>query len=56
HETVSLYPFFLEDVATIKELNLDDGIHPNLEGINVIVENIKPYVVKAANLEKVEGN
>ena len=28
HE-VALYPFFLEGVATIAELNQDDTIHPN---------------------------
>ena len=38
------YPFFLEGVATIPELNLSDGIHPNAEGIDVIVEMIFPYV------------
>ncbi|MAM34624.1 MAG: arylesterase [Micavibrio sp.] len=51
YDNVTLYPFFLEDVATVKELNLEDGIHPNLEGINIIVENIKPYVVEAAKLD-----
>ena len=38
------YPFFLEGVAAIPELNLSDGIHPNSEGIDVIVERIFPYV------------
>lgn len=38
------YPFFLEDVALEPELNQDDGIHPNAAGVDVIVENIYPYV------------
>jgi len=42
---VPLYPFFLEGVATDPALNQDDGIHPNAEGVDVIVERIAPYVV-----------
>jgi acyl-CoA thioesterase-1 len=37
-----LYPFFLDGVAGIKELNISDGIHPNPNGIAVMVENISP--------------
>jgi acyl-CoA thioesterase-1 len=44
--SVSLYPFFLEGVAGKPELNLADGIHPNVEGIQVMVEGILPLVVK----------
>ena len=40
---VVFYPFFLEGVATDLSLNLEDGIHPNAEGIAVIVEKILPY-------------
>ncbi|MBO9421541.1 arylesterase [Labrenzia sp. R4_2] len=39
-----LYPFFLEGVALNPDLNLADGIHPNAEGVGVIVENILPTV------------
>lgn len=39
---VELYPFFLDGVAGIPELNLSDGIHPNPQGIAVMVENILP--------------
>ncbi|MEL7430689.1 MAG: arylesterase, partial [Pseudomonadota bacterium] len=35
---VALYPFFLDGVAAERDLNLDDGIHPNREGISIIVE------------------
>ncbi len=49
YQTV-LYPFFLEGVAADPALNLDDGIHPNREGIGIIVEKIAPFVLTA--LEK----
>lgn len=35
-----LYPFFLEGVALNPNLNLSDGMHPNANGVAVIVENI----------------
>ena len=38
------YPFFLEGVATVPELNQPDGIHPNARGVATIVENILPKV------------
>ena len=41
---VAFYPFFLEGVAARPELNLPDGIHPNAQGITVIIEKILPYV------------
>lgn len=43
---VALYPFFLDGVAANPELNLEDGIHPNEKGIEVIVERILPDVQK----------
>jgi acyl-CoA thioesterase-1 len=39
-----LYPFFLDGVAGDAKLNLRDGIHPNPDGIDVIVERILPMV------------
>lgn len=44
---VPLYPFFLDGVATETALNLEDGIHPNPDGVRVMVENILPYVEKS---------
>ncbi len=38
------YPFILEGVALVPELNQLDGIHPNAEGVKKIVENITPTV------------
>jgi acyl-CoA thioesterase-1 len=39
-----LYPFFLDGIAGDARLNLRDGLHPNPEGVNVIVERITPTV------------
>ena len=39
---VALYPFFLDDVTTKPELQLDDGMHPNPAGVDVMVEMILP--------------
>ncbi len=41
-----LYPFFLDGVATVPSLNQDDGLHPNAEGVAVIVAGILPYVLR----------
>lgn len=35
-----LIPFFLEGVAGQPELNLPDGIHPNIEGQKIVAENV----------------
>jgi acyl-CoA thioesterase-1 len=48
-----LYPFFLEGVATVRELNQDDGIHPNRRGVAAIVEGIVPHVERL--IERVRG-
>lgn len=39
-----LYPFFLDGIALDSKLNLDDGLHPNGEGVSVIVKRILPSV------------
>lgn len=38
------YPFFLDGVAVQPKLNQRDGIHPNADGVAVIVKRIAPYV------------
>lgn len=43
---VPLYPFFLDGVAANPDLNQADGIHPNGEGVAVIVSRITPAVKK----------
>lgn len=44
---VVFMPFFLEGVAMVKELNQEDGIHPNGSGYEVIADNMAPYVKEA---------
>ena len=41
---VVFYPFFLDGVAGVSDLNQLDGIHPTGEGVAEIVRRIKPYV------------
>jgi len=41
---VALYPFFLDGVAGDPKLNQPDGLHPNAEGVEVIVGKILPSV------------
>ncbi len=41
---VALYPFFLDGVAADPKLNQQDGLHPNPEGVKIIVERILPSV------------
>jgi acyl-CoA thioesterase-1 len=42
---VDFYPFFLDGVAAEPDLNQDDGMHPNADGVAVIVERILPDVI-----------
>ena len=39
-----LYPFFLDGVALDDTLTLDDGLHPNAQGVARIVKGILPKV------------
>lgn len=41
----TLYPFFLDGVAAVAALNQSDGIHPNAEGVGIIVEKTLAAVV-----------
>lgn len=40
------YPFLLDGVALDPKLNQADGLHPNPQGVKVIVARILPYVKK----------
>ncbi len=40
---IDLYPFFLDGVATNRDLLLADGIHPNKAGIAVMTERFLPF-------------
>ena len=46
-------PFLLQDVAQVSDLNQGDGIHPNGNGVAVIVRNLLPYVTEA--MDKAAG-
>ncbi|MEM6460841.1 MAG: arylesterase [Pseudomonadota bacterium] len=39
---VPLYPFFLDGVALNPELDIGDGIHPNADGVTVMVSRFLP--------------
>jgi acyl-CoA thioesterase I len=41
---VLLYPFFLDGVAANLSLTQSDGMHPNAQGVGIIVERILPKV------------
>ena len=47
---VAFLPFLLDKVATKRELNQADGIHPNAEGTRIMTENVysalKPLLTK----------
>ena len=46
---ISLYPFLLEGVALIPELNQSDGKHPNKEGIQIISKNLANTIKNIVN-------
>jgi acyl-CoA thioesterase I len=43
---VPLYPFILDGVAQEATLNQADGIHPNPEGVEVVVKHMVPFVTR----------
>jgi acyl-CoA thioesterase-1 len=43
---VPLYPFFLDGVAADRAYLLEDGMHPNAEGIDRMVERLLPTIEK----------
>jgi acyl-CoA thioesterase-1 len=51
---VMLYPFFLDGVAAERDLLLEDGMHPNAKGVEVMVTRVLP-VIEAA-LAKIGGS
>jgi acyl-CoA thioesterase I len=46
-------PFLLQDVVQVSDLNQADGIHPNGNGVAIIVRNLLPYVTQA--MDRLEG-
>ena len=49
---VALYPFFLDGVAAQKSLLLADGMHPNPQGVQVIVTRILPSVERELDAKR----
>jgi len=43
---IPLYPFILDGVAQDPALNQPDGLHPNPQGVDVIVRRLLPFVSK----------
>jgi len=51
-----LYPFFLEGVAMVPSMNQPDGLHPNEQGVALMVDHIAPLVAKMmADAKAAEG-
>ena len=52
---LELYPFFLDGVAIDAALKLEDGMHPNSQGIGKMVERFLPVAERfIASLDKAE--
>lgn len=43
---VTLYPFFMDGVATVPGMQLGDGLHPTPKGVLVIVGKMLPLVLR----------
>lgn len=57
HYDVVFYPFFLAGVATDPKLNQADGMHPNPQGVDVIVKRMLPSVEQLiARAKKARGS
>jgi acyl-CoA thioesterase-1 len=41
--SVELYPFFLDGVVENAVLKIEDGMHPNAEGVQTMVDKFLPY-------------
>jgi len=52
---VALYPFFLNGVAANPKLNQQDGLHPNAQGVKVIVARMLPAVEALIDKAKSRG-
>ena len=51
-----LYPFFLDGVAADDKFNQRDGMHPNADGVDVIVKGILPKVEELIAQVKARAN
>lgn len=48
---VALYPFYLDGVGGVLELNQNDRIHPNEDGVKYIVERIAPQILDLVSIK-----
>ena len=53
---VRLYPFFLDGVTANQEFLLEDGMHPNAQGVRIMVEKILPLVKAILDQESIDLN
>lgn len=53
---VPLYPFFLDGVALQPELDIGDGMHPNAQGVAVMVTRFLPFAEDLISNMPVEMN
>ena len=42
-----LIPFFTEGVTGHPDLQIDDKLHPNRQGVDIMVKNALPYILEA---------
>jgi acyl-CoA thioesterase I len=49
---IPLYPFFFDGIVTDKKMMLDDGIHPNKQGIAIVVSRMQPIMEAALKQNK----
>jgi acyl-CoA thioesterase-1 len=49
-------PAFLTGVEGVATLNQTDGIHPNIQGHQVIADNVYPFIVKALRATNQPGS
>ncbi|UXM96334.1 arylesterase [Bartonella sp. HY329] len=53
---ITLYPFFLDGVAGQRQYQLSDGMHPNKEGVEIMVERFLPLMKAELKRLGVEPN
>ena len=46
---LKLVPFLLDDVALNPDLNLDDGMHPNEKGVEIVSKNLEKKILEILN-------
>lgn len=51
---VPLYPFFLDGVSGNSHYVLDDGMHPNAEGVEIMVDKFLPVMEKTLTSLKIQ--